>query len=448
MRSGLLLSGLAVFVVFCLTSVSVSRGTSPLDANAPSTHSAVSTTTTTVPSTTAAPSTTQPPSTGETIGAQSGVQSASEIPATTTTTIPLSTSSPDSVGAQGTALTLGGEPHNFIGVNAYEIATQWGTNAGCGGMETDAQLEQLFASLPPDSLIRFWAYQGTMATDFTTHQINWAPLDRIFSLATQYHQKLIVSLTGQSGTCDNMHWQDPSWYSSGFMQVFDDPASTDGRGLTPLSYWAYIQQVVARYRNSPALAMWEPVSEPEASTCPVQYEPTNCGGHQTCPDETAAAQALRHFFDVVGGEIHQLDPEHLVESGTIGSGQCGTSGSDYQYVSASPGIDVLSYHDYYGAAAVGGDQWNGIGVRIATAKALNKPIIDGELGIQAGSAPGCTGLATRAQTVAAKMTAQFAAGVSALLEWNWAPTPDSSCTYGTFPGDPLMQVLGAGAPQP
>ena len=33
---------------------------------------------------------------------------------------------------------------------------------------------------------------------------------------------------------------------------------------------------------------------------------------------------------------------------------------DYQYVSASPGIDVLSYHDYYGPAALGGDQWNGL----------------------------------------------------------------------------------------
>ena len=217
-------------------------------------------------------------------------------------------------------------------------------------------------------------------------------------------------------------------------------------GLTPLSYWQYMQDVVARYRNSPALGMWEPISEPEASTCPLQDQPTNCGGHQYCPDEAGAAQALRNFFDVVGSEIHTLDPNHLVESGTIGSGQCGTAGPDYQYVSASPGIDVLSYHDYYGNVGLGGDSWNGLAVRFADARALNKPIIGGELGIQAGPGAGCLSLASRASEVGAKMAAQFQAGSSAVLAWNWTPTPISDCDFDTYPGDPLMQVLDAGAP--
>ena len=97
--------------------------------------------------------------------------------------------------------------------------------------------------------------------------------------------------------------------------------------------------------------MWEPISEAEASTCSAQYEPQDCSGNQTCPNEAAAAQALRSFFDTVGAEIHSLDPAHLVENGLLGSGQCGTSGTDYQYVSASPGVDVLSYHDYYDAVS-------------------------------------------------------------------------------------------------
>ena len=95
-----------------------------------------------------------------------------------------------------------------------------------------------------------------------------------------------------------------------------------------------------------------------------------------------AASALRYFFDTVGAEIHALDPKHLVESGLLGGGQCGTQGSDYQYVSASPGIDVLSYHDYYGPAALGGDQWNGLAVRFAQMAALGKPIIAGEVGLR------------------------------------------------------------------
>ena len=144
-------------------------------------------------------------------------------------------------------------------------------------------------------------------------------------------------------------------------------------GLTPLSYWGYLQAIVTQFRSSPALGMWEPISEPEASTCPSQYQPLDCAGHQTCPNQALAARALRHFFDVVGAEIHALDPNHLVEDGMLGGGQCGTAGGEYEFVSGSPGIDVLSYHDYYpGPALIGGDQWNGLGVRFQQAAVLEQ----------------------------------------------------------------------------
>ena len=66
-----------------------------------------------------------------------------------------------------------------------------------------------------------------------------------------------------------------------------------------------------RYKNSPALGMWEPMGEAEASACAAQFQPTSCSGHQTCPSESAAAEALRYFYDTVGGEIHTLDPNRL-----------------------------------------------------------------------------------------------------------------------------------------
>ena len=53
-----------------------------------------------------------------------------------------------------------GCPRVFTGYNAYQLATDWGTNAGCGGMATTAQIDAFFASLRPDSLVRFWAFQG------------------------------------------------------------------------------------------------------------------------------------------------------------------------------------------------------------------------------------------------------------------------------------------------
>ena len=343
-------------------------------------------------------------------------------------------------------LTLNGQPYRFVGVDAYELATDFGINSGCGTEEADAQLAELFSSLPPNSLVRIWAFQASMVTDINTHQLNWQPLDRVFATAAKYHQRLIVVLTDQGGTCDGNVWQGPSWYNGGFMQVYNDPTTTDGRGLTPLSYWDYMQDVVERYKDSPALGMWEPVSEPEASTCPGDYEPQNCWGHNVCVNETVAAQALRHFFDVVGAEIHSLDPDHLVESGTMGGGQCGTAGSDYQYVSASRGIDVLSYHDYYNGLPMGGDQWNGLAVRFAQAAALRKPIIGGEVGEDAGSGSGCETLAQRAADIEAKIRTQMQAGSSGLLVWDWLPAPSSDCTTDTFPGDPLMTIIHAGVP--
>jgi len=374
---------------------------------------------------------------------------ATTVPVTTTTGPPPTTAPPPSpvvtgvIQASGTQLMLNGSRYRFTGVNAYEVGTQWGINAGCGGQLSDAQLNQLFASLAPNSLVRFWAFQGTIATNFTTHQLDWRPLDRVFAAAAAHGQRLVVVGAGQGSGCDSTHWQDPGWYQGGFMNVFNDPSTTDGRGLTPLSYWTYLQALVSRYRSSPALGMWEPISEAEASTCPAQFQPTNCSGHQTCPDETAAASALRHFFDVVGGEIHALDPTHLVESGLLGGGQCGTQFKDYGTVSASNGIDVLSYHDYWGTLPLGGDQWNGIAVRIGQAATLNKPIISGEEGLKAGAAPGCLSNATRAMDFASKHQAQSLAGSSGFLLWNWVPTLSESCSYDAAPGDPVLQTEGA-----
>jgi hypothetical protein len=345
---------------------------------------------------------------------------------------------PATIGVSGGGLELDGQPYKFVGLNAYEIGTDWGVNAGCGGMETQSQLDQLFSSLPANSLVRFWAWQGSMAINVHTQQLDWAPLDRVFSTAAEYHQHLIVVLAGQSGSCDDGYWKDPAWYDGGFMNVHDST------GLTPLSYWDYLQAVVNRYKSSPALGMWEPVSEPEASTCPPQYQQGDCDGHQTCPDEAVAEAAMRYFFDVVGGEIHALDPDHLVESGTLGSGQCGTSGSDYETVSASPGIDVLSYHDYYENATIGGDQWNGIALRLSQAASLGKPVIAGEMGIMGGTSPGCLSLSARASQISARIRAQLSAGSSGILLWDWVPSPTSTCNYDIFPGDPLMAVVGQG----
>jgi len=188
------------------------------------------------------------------------------------------------------------------------------------------------------------------------------------------------------------------------------------------------------------------MSEAEASGCPAQYEPTSCSGHQTCPDEHAASAALRYFFDTVGGEIHSLDPDHLVEDGLLGDGQCGAQSTDYAYVSGSPGIDVLSYHDYSpDTVALAGDRWNGVAERLDEAAQVDKPIIAGEIGVEASVAgDGCPNLQGRITDLEAKLQAQFNLGLSGALVWNWSPAISThSCVYDTYPGDPLEAALAS-----
>ncbi len=345
------------------------------------------------------------------------------------------------IRASGTRLVLNGSTYRFIGVNAYELITQWGVNVGCGPMLSDSQLTSFFGALPPHSLVRIGALEGSAAINVHTGQVDWGPIDRVFAAAAASHQLLVVTLATQGGTCDNGQWQDPSWFEGGFRQTFDGMSPSNGRAITPLSYWQYVQAIVARYRNSPALGMWEPINEPEPSACPTLDGAGGCSVQVSCANERIAARALRSFYDAIGGEIHGLDPRHLVESGLLGGGQCGAQGADFGYVSASPGVDVLSYHDYYGESALGGDKWNGIAVRLEQAKALGKPIIGGEVGMVAGDASGCLSLSARDVAFRSKELAQFKSGSSGLLAWDWVPSPSGTCSYDVGPADPMMQTI-------
>ena len=153
----------------------------------------------------------------------------------------------------------------------------------------------------------------TMAMNINTHQLDWQPLDNVFYAAAKYHVYLIPAISDQAGTCDGGHWQDPAWYSGGFMDVYNSATNSDGRGLTPLSYWNYMNALVSRYADSPALGMWEPMSEAEASTCPAARAEQLLGQPDLSRRGRAAA-ALEYFFTTVGAQIHRLDPTHLVEA--------------------------------------------------------------------------------------------------------------------------------------
>ena len=341
------------------------------------------------------------------------------------------------VTRNGTTLLLNGQPYRFTGVNAYEAATYWGINAGCGGMLKDQDLDTLFGnSLRPGQVVRFWAFQG-LATNYATKQRDWTGIDRVLTAAAQHRVKVIPALSDQVGTCDDGHWRDVAWYSGGYMNTYES-----AQNITPESFWQYMHEFLSRYRSNPAIAMIELVNEPS---------PTNPG--YVCVNQDTAATALRSFYDTVGSEAKRVDPNHLFESGQQGVGQCGqqnqgcsspqwTSCSTlhYAYVDASPGVDVTSYHDYEhdGEPIPGYLQES-----LAQAGMNGKPLIVGEMGMKAhDNLGGCMSLGSRAGNVAAKLAAQFGAGVQGVLVWDFVPgVPRSTCDYDMTAGDPVLGAL-------
>ncbi len=329
-----------------------------------------------------------------------------------------------------------GKPYTFTGFNIYNIATLPGHNAGCGGYVSD--INGLFSTFRANSVVRMWAWQGSMGINPTTKALDFAGIDRVLASAKKNNIKLIISLGTQSGQCDDGQWKGSSWYSSGYQNVYN------ASGLTPLSYLDYVKQIVSRYKASQVIAMWELINEPETSDC-TGYTGVACYGHQTCPDHAGAAATLRQFFDNVGGSVKAIDSNHLIESGLIGTGQCGSDNANYTYLHQSPSIDIASYHDYNSdSSSMPGDQWNGLAMRLNQMKSIGKPLIIGEVGMTALTGGGsCLTLDQRSIYMKAKMDAMYPAGIAGFLPWNRSVDLDTSCNFDIGNTDPTVSLLNA-----
>ena len=140
---------------------------------------------------------------------------------------------------EGRQLMLNGKPYRCVSFNSFQLC-------GCGHdyeLFTDEQTEALFASLPDNAIVRTWA---TPAFHHRT--------DYLVRLAEKYDIKLILSLgDGRSGCGD-----------------FDGAPDGDGSGKTQEwyergfrdKYLPHVIEMTTRYKDSPAIAMWEIINEP------------------------------------------------------------------------------------------------------------------------------------------------------------------------------------------
>lgn len=326
------------------------------------------------------------------------------------------------VTATPQGLRLRGAPWWPAGFNAPQLATNWSVNFGCGA-QTD--LDGYFGALPANSLTRFNLFQA-LSINKRTGAMDFSAADAVFAAAEKYGQIVLPVLSPQDGGCADEQFKQRQWYVKGWSTL--NPV----HGRSVMSFRDWIKRAVDRWKSIPVIAGWELVGEPEPSNC--------TGNHcdlpaRTCPPDAAAV--LRKFMDDAGAIVRELDPQRLIYAGFAGGGQCGTQGDEFRKVSASPGIDVVEYHDYL-RDSLPGDQFNGLGVRLRQAAELGKPLLVAEIGEEAGS---CGSLADRRAHLDAKFVAQRAAGTAGALIWAFVPDPrPDQCTFDVGTDDPLWSL--------
>jgi mannan endo-1,4-beta-mannosidase len=281
---------------------------------------------------------------------------------------------------EGRNLMLDGRPYRFVGFNSFGL-----TGCATGRPYTQEQMDAYFADLPANGMTRTWAFE------------RWGmdAIDMVVETAERHGQKVILVLTGSGpgGGCET-EGKDAAWYASGYQS----------------RYLPWLRRLVERFKDSPAVGMWEIMNEP---------------GHQSTVD----AETMKRFLDHAAAEIKQIDPHHLVESGTLAEYTPGTA--DYAYVHSGPDIDVGSLHEYdYDPAHQLSRHLPRTLSRMYT---INKPMIIGEVGID-HAGPGCdVSLEKRDAAFREKFDGYFHSGVAGIMVWNYTPNLVRDCGLNISP---------------
>jgi mannan endo-1,4-beta-mannosidase len=353
---------------------------------------------------TTAPGTTIPPATTSPGG--SGVQ---PVAATSGAT------APGFVSRNGDRLVLDGAPYTFVGMNIYNANSR----NNCWYPMQDAELGAAIDATGAD-VIRSWFFAALARTPDNS-AFDFTAFDETIASARARGVRVVVTLADHWGACETTGVKTTDWYRDGYR--------TDRSGL-PTTYRDYVAAVVSRYANDPTVLSWQLVNEPESKD-----SSGSCAADGT--------DVLRAFAADMSAMIRAIDPNHLISLGTIGSGQCGAQGDEYQRLHSDGSLDWCELHDYNGATAFGGDAWNGMDVRVRQCAELGLPVVIGESGVTVAAAGSSE---SRASLYAAKVAAGAQRGVDGFLAWGWAAPP---AAYGGFDdfaivlGDPVAAVLAA-----
>jgi endo-1,4-beta-mannosidase len=326
---------------------------------------------------------------------------------------------PHPVGRAGIQLTLDGKPYRFTGLNIFNAANLDSASCWFTWGRGDLLDRALSAIGGGQTVFRIWFFQR-MA--IVRGRRDWSGFDHTLQVARNHGERVMVTLGNQWKDCEGTGatFKTENWYQSGYR---DRPAP----GL-PQSYRDWVAEVVSRYQHNSTILAWQLMNEPSD-------QPSEKGGCSPTAGSTLAA-----FAADMGSLIKGLDPDHLVSLGTLGGGECGSAGNDYQALYAIPQVDLCNFHDYSPAApATPPRDIDLLRQRLAQCRAVGKPLIISEAGITVRDAGS---LRARARIFQARLSAWFEAGVSGVLLWDLGdPSDGGSRSYQILPGDPLLSVL-------
>ena len=295
---------------------------------------------------------------------------------------------------EGRQLMLNGKPYQCVSFNSFQLC-------GCGHdyeLFSDEEIDALFASLPQNTIIRTWAFKAF------SHKT-----DMLIRLAEKLKIKLILSLGDGRSSCgdhDGAPRGDNSgniaeWYKNGYRKM----------------YLPHVIEMVSRYKESPAIAMWEIINEPADAPCYV----------------------IRDFLHEMAAIIKKHDPNHLVESGTF-AGWAYEGYENYKALHNSPHIDVGNLHeydyDYQNSNMIESPHFEPC---LKAMYDLNKVLIVGEVGIESGN--DCrTSRNKRVEAMKEKFDIYIGMGAGAVFVWNFAKD-SRGCNLTFNQKDPLYQAI-------
>lgn len=295
---------------------------------------------------------------------------------------------------EGRQLMLNGKPYQCVSFNSFQLC-------GCGHdyeLFTDEEIDALFSSLPKNTIIRTWSnYAFSHKTDM------------LIRLAEKHKIKLILSLGDGRSSCgdhDGAPRGDNSgkiaeWYKSGYRKI----------------YLPHVIEMVSRYKESPAIAMWEIINEPA----------------------DAPWYVIRDFLHEMAAIIKKHDPNHLVESGTF-AGWAYEGYENYKALHDSPHIDVGNLHeydyDYQNSNMIESPHFEPC---LKAMYDLNKVLIVGEVGIESGD--NCrTSRNKRVEAMKEKFDIYIGMGAGAVFVWNFAKD-SRGCNLTFNQKDPLYNAI-------